>query len=77
MTGDTNPEDKSEETMTPTMRRDIGRMIARLDAEIKMLDDMGHTGTAIHQYVVGQKRILVDTPWDIPAVMAVFEAKGE
>jgi hypothetical protein len=63
--------------MTATMKKDIGRMVVRLNAEIKMLEDMGHTGTAIHQYVVGQKMVLVDTPWDIPAVMAVFEAKGE
>lgn len=63
--------------MTATMKRDIGRMITRINAEIKMLEDMGQAGTPLHQYVVGQKKTLVDTPWDIPAVMAVFQAKGE
>lgn len=60
-----------------TMKKDISRMVARLDAEIKMLEDMGHTGTAIHQYVVGQRDVLVATPWDVPAVMAVLKAKGK
>lgn len=63
--------------MTATMKRDIGRMITKINGEIKMLEDMGQAGNPLHQYVLGQKKTLVDTPWDIPAVMAVFKSKGE
>lgn len=55
----------------------ITRMIVRIDIEIATLLDMGLSSTPLYQYVLGQRRILVDTPWNLIAVSKIMAEKGE